>query len=74
MFLHVESLLGNYHLKKLIKKILNIGRQKFHNLCVKKCLPPTFCNAQEHCLIHQVEEIELCGPVQARQVIQIEEF
>ena len=28
---------------------------------MKKYLPPTFFNAQEHYLIHQVEEIEICG-------------
>ena len=31
---------------------------------MQKCLPPTFFNAQEHYLIHQVEDIELCGTVQ----------
>jgi hypothetical protein len=30
---------------------------------MKKYLAPTFFNAQEHYLIHQVEEIEMCGPV-----------
>ena len=30
---------------------------------MQKYIPPTFFNAQEHYLIHQVEEIELCGPV-----------
>ena len=39
---------------------------------MKKCLPPTFFNAQEHYLIHQVEEIELCGPVQARSMWMVE--
>ena len=33
---------------------------------IQKHLPSTFFNAQEHCLIHQVEEIELCGPVHSR--------
>lgn len=39
---------------------------------MQKCLPPTFFNAQEHYLIHQVEEIELCGPVQARSMWMVE--
>ena len=39
---------------------------------MKKCLPPTFFNAQEHYLLHQVEEIELCGPVQARSMWMVE--
>ena len=33
-----------------------------------KYLPPSFFNAQEHYLIHQVEEIELCGPVHTRSM------
>lgn len=39
---------------------------------MKKCLPPIFFNAQEHCLIHQVEEIELCGLVQTRSMWMVE--
>ena len=33
---------------------------------MKKCLPSTYFNAQEHYPKHQVEEIELCGPIQTR--------
>lgn len=33
---------------------------------MKKYLPPKFFNAQEHYLIHQVEEIEMCGPIHTR--------
>ena len=39
---------------------------------MQKCLPPTFFNAQEHYLIHQVEEIELCGLVQSRSMWMVE--
>jgi len=35
---------------------------------MKKYLPPTFFNAQENYLIHQVEEIEMCGPVHTRSM------
>jgi hypothetical protein len=28
---------------------------------MKKNIPPTFFNAQEHCLIHQVEKIGTCS-------------
>jgi hypothetical protein len=35
-------------------------------------LPPTFFNAQEHYLIHQVEEIELCGPIHIRLMWMVE--
>ena len=39
---------------------------------MKKCLPSTFFNAQEHYLIHQVEEIELCGLVPTRSMWMVE--
>ena len=39
---------------------------------MQKYLPPTFFNAQEHYLIHQVEEIELCGPVKSRSMWMVE--
>ena len=39
---------------------------------MKKYLPPTFFNTQEHYLIHQVEEIELCGPVNPRSMWMVE--
>jgi hypothetical protein len=39
---------------------------------MQKYLPPTFFNAQEHYLIHQVEEIELCGPVHTRSMWMVE--
>ena len=35
-------------------------------------LPSTFFNAQEHYLIHQVEENELCGPVHSRSMSMVE--
>ena len=41
---------------------------------MQKYLPPRFFNAQEHYLIHQVEEIELCGPVNSRNVDGGKEF
>ncbi len=39
---------------------------------MKKHLPSTFFNAHEHYLIHQVEEIELCGPVHSRSMWMVE--
>ena len=39
---------------------------------MQQYLPPTFFNAQEHYLIHQVEEIELCGPVHTRLMWMVE--
>jgi hypothetical protein len=35
---------------------------------MKKNLPLAFFNAQEHYLIHQVEEIEMCGPIHTRSM------
>ena len=39
---------------------------------MQKYLPPTFFNAQEDYLIHQVEDIELCGPVNSRLMWMVE--
>ena len=39
---------------------------------MQKNLPLTFFNAQEHYLIHQVDEIELCGPVHSRSMWMVE--
>ena len=39
---------------------------------MQKYLPPAFFNAQEQYLIHQLEEIELCGPVNSRSMWLVE--
>ena len=39
---------------------------------MQKHLPSEFFNAQEHYLIHQVEEIELCGPMHSRSMWMVE--
>ena len=39
---------------------------------MQKHLPSAFFNAQEHYLIHQVEEIELCGPVHSMSMWMVE--
>ena len=41
---------------------------------MQKNLPSTFFNAQEHYLIHQVEEIELCGPVHTSSMWMVERY
>ena len=38
---------------------------------MQKYIPPTFFNAQ-HYLIHQVEDIEMCGPVHTRSMWMVE--
>jgi hypothetical protein len=44
-----------------------------HLMCeMKKYIPPTFFNAQENYLIHQVEEIEIYGPVHTRSMWMVE--
>jgi hypothetical protein len=35
---------------------------------IQKYLPLAFFNAQEHYLIHQVEEIEMYGPIHTRSM------
>jgi hypothetical protein len=40
---------------------------------MQKYLPPSFFNAQENYLIHQVEEIEMCGPVHTRSMWMVGE-
>ena len=39
---------------------------------MQKNILSAFFNAQEHYLIHQVEEIELCGPVHSRSMWMVE--
>ena len=39
---------------------------------MKEYLPPTFFNVQEHCLIHLIEEIEMCGPIHTRSMWMVE--
>ena len=39
---------------------------------MKKHLPLEISNAQEHYLIHQVEDIELCEPVHSRSMWMVE--
>jgi hypothetical protein len=39
---------------------------------MKKYIPPNIFNAQEQYLIHQVEEIEICGPIHTRSMWMVE--
>ena len=39
---------------------------------MQKYIPPTFFNAQEDYLIHQVEEIEMCGLLHTRSMWMVE--
>jgi hypothetical protein len=39
---------------------------------MQKFLHSSFFNAKEHYLIHQVEEIELCGPIHIRSLWMVE--
>jgi hypothetical protein len=39
---------------------------------MKKYILPTFFNAQENYLIHQVEDIEICGPIHTRSMWMVD--
>ena len=44
-----------------------------HLMCeMQKYIPTTFFNAKEHYIIHQVEEIEICGPIHTRSMWMVE--
>jgi hypothetical protein len=60
--------------KEIHKEDIKYWRREIPRLMceMKKYLPPTFFNAQEHYLIHQVEEIEMCGPVHTRSMWMVE--
>ena len=59
-----------FSLEEINKGDIKYWKKKIpHLICeMQKCLPSTFFNAQEHYLIHQVEEIELCELVQTRSM------
>ena len=51
----------------------NWKRENPQLMCeMKKRLPSTFFNAQEDYLIHQVEKIELFGPIKTRSIWMVE--
>ena len=43
-----------------------------HLMCEMQKHIPSFFNAQEHYLIHQVEEIKLCGHLHSRSMWMVE--
>jgi hypothetical protein len=68
------SFVDGCHLNKSIKNIYKYWRLQIPRLMreMKKYLPTTFFNAQEHYLVHQVEEIEKCGFVHTRSMWMVE--
>lgn len=60
--------------KEIDQEDINYWRRQIpHLMCeTQKYLPLSFFNAQEHYLIHQVEEIEKCGPVHTRSTWMVE--
>ena len=60
--------------KEIHKEDIKYWRREILRLMceIQKNLPSTFFNAQEHYLIHQVEEIELCGPIHSRPMWMVE--
>ena len=41
---------------------------------MQKYLLASFFNAQEHCIVHILHEIEMCGPIQTRTMFPIERY
>ena len=41
---------------------------------MQKYFPTSFFNAQEHCIVHILHEIEMCGLVQTRTMFPIERY
>jgi hypothetical protein len=61
-------------LKEIPKDDINYWKREIPRLMceMKTYIPPTLFNAQENYLIHQVEEIEICGPVHTRSMWMVE--
>ena len=60
--------------KEINKEDIKYWKRKIPLLMceMQKCLPPIVFNAQEHYLIHQVKEIELCGLVPTSSIWMVE--
>ena len=60
--------------KEIHKEYIRYWRREIPCLMceMQKYLPLGFFNAQEHYLIHQVEEIELCGAAHTRSMWMVE--
>ena len=44
-------------------------------LCfLELCFPPSFFDAMEHCLVHLVDELQICGPVGGRWMYPCERY
>ena len=41
---------------------------------MEKYFPTSFFNAQEHYIVHLLYEIEMCGPIQTREMFPIERY
>jgi hypothetical protein len=63
-----------FSLKEIHKGNIKYWKREIPQLMceTKEYLPPSFFNAQEHYLIHQVEEIEMCGPIHTRSMWMVE--
>ena len=60
--------------KEINKKDIRYWKREIPRLIcqMQQYLPPAFFNSQEQNLIHQVEEIELCGLVHTRSMWMVE--
>ena len=63
-------------MKEIHQEDIKYWKREIHQLMceIKKYLPLKFFNAQEHYLIHQVEEIEMCGLVHTRSMWMVERY
>ena len=61
-------------MKEIHKEDIKYLRREIPRLMceMQKHIPSEFFNAQEHYLIHQVEDIELCGPMHSRSMWMVE--
>jgi hypothetical protein len=59
-----------FSLKEIHEDDINYWKREITRLMceMQKYLLASFFNAQEHYLIHEVEEIEMCGPVHTRSM------
>jgi hypothetical protein len=65
-----------FSLKEIDEDDIKYWKREIHRLMceVEKYLPPSFFNAKEDYRIHQVEEIEMCGPAHTRSMWMVERY
>ena len=74
-FVETYDLLTSFVSKEIHKEDIKYWRRQIPFLMceMKKYLPLSFFNAQEHYLIHQIDEIEKCGLVHKRSMCMVDQ-